>query len=91
MQSQKEPLLWKTRLNKAFYLLALNQIRGGNNTLGVLRLSRYYKKKLAEGKTSLSDEAIGSYQLYYDAWLCVYQEPQPRACSQTSEEVALPR
>lgn len=40
----------RRRLNKAFYLLALNQIRGRNKHPGSVEARRYYNKKLAEGK-----------------------------------------
>jgi len=42
----------RRRLNKAFYLLALNQIKQrANGKWGNAEAGRYYEKKLAEGKS----------------------------------------
>ena len=86
----------RRRLNKAFYLLALNQIRGRNKHPGSVEARRYYNKKLAEGKAPkhalrcLMRRLVDIiYAMMRDR--SVYQVPQPRACSKTSEEVAYDR
>ena len=48
----------RRRLNKAFYLLALNQIsRRPNGEWGNVEARRYYEKKLAEGKSKSTPSA----------------------------------